>query len=67
MFLNVAGGMRAEEPAADLGVAVAIASSLHDISADRCGVLIGEIGTGRRSAWSQSSGNAPAGVCKAWL
>ena len=46
VFLNVAGGMRAEEPAADLGVAVAIASSLHDISADRCGVLIGEIGLG---------------------
>ena len=38
--------MRAEEPAADLGVAVAIASSLHDISADQCGVLIGEIGLG---------------------
>ncbi|MYJ45316.1 MAG: DNA repair protein RadA [Rhodothermaceae bacterium] len=46
VFLNVAGGMRAEEPAADLGVAVAIASSLHDISADQCGVLIGEIGLG---------------------
>ncbi len=46
VFLNVAGGMRAEEPAADLGVAVAIASSLHDIPADRCGVLIGEVGLG---------------------
>ena len=46
VFLNIAGGVRAEEPAADMGVAVAIASSLHDISADHCGVLIGEIGLG---------------------
>ncbi|MCY4224561.1 MAG: DNA repair protein RadA [Bacteroidetes bacterium] len=46
VFLNVAGGMRAEEPAADLGVAIAIASSLYDISAESCGVLIGEVGLG---------------------
>lgn len=46
VFLNVAGGMRAEEPAADLGVAIAIASSLNDIPADQCGVLIGEVGLG---------------------
>ncbi len=46
VFLNVAGGVRAEEPAADLGIAVAITSSLHDISADHCGVLIGEVGLG---------------------
>ncbi len=46
VFLNVAGGVRAEEPATDLGIAVAIASSLHDISADQCGVLIGEVGLG---------------------
>ncbi len=46
VFLNVTGGMRAEEPAADLGVAVAVASSLHDIPADHCGVLIGEVGLG---------------------
>ncbi len=46
VFLNVTGGMRAEEPAADLGVAVAVASSLHDIPSDHCGVLIGEVGLG---------------------
>ena len=46
VFLNVAGGVRAEEPAADLGIAVAISSSLHDVSADHCGVLIGEVGLG---------------------
>ena len=46
VFLNVAGGVRVEEPAADLGVAVAIASSFHDISADQCGVFIGEVGLG---------------------
>lgn len=46
VFLNVAGGMRAEEPAADLGIVIAIASSLYDRSADPCGVLIGEVGLG---------------------
>ena len=46
VFLNVAGGVRLEEPAADLGVAIAVASSLHDVAADLCGVLIGEVGLG---------------------
>ena len=44
VFINVAGGVRLEEPAADLGVATAVASSLYEVSADRCGVLIGEVG-----------------------
>ena len=44
VFLNVAGGVRLEEPAADLGVAAAIASSLHDLSMDPAFVLIGEVG-----------------------
>ena len=46
VFLNVAGGVRLDEPGADLGIAVAIASSLHDAPADRCGVIIGEVGLG---------------------
>jgi len=46
VFLNLAGGMRAEEPAADLGVTIAIASSLYDVSTEQCGVLIGEVGLG---------------------
>jgi len=44
LFVNVVGGMAIEEPAADLAVAAAIASSYQDqvISADT--VLIGEVG-----------------------
>lgn len=46
VFLNVAGGVRLEEPAVDLGVAVAIASSLQDVPADSSTVAIGEVGLG---------------------
>jgi DNA repair protein RadA/Sms len=46
VFLNVAGGVRLEEPAVDLGVAVAIASSLKDLPADSATVLVGEVGLG---------------------
>ena len=46
VFLNVAGGVRLEEPAADLGVAASIASSLLDLVMDAENVLIGEIGLG---------------------
>ena len=46
VFLNIAGGVRIEEPAADLGIAAAIASSLYDVPADKYGVLIGEVGLG---------------------
>jgi DNA repair protein RadA/Sms len=44
VFVNVVGGMRIGEPAADLAVAVAVASSINDrpISADTA--LIGEVG-----------------------
>jgi DNA repair protein RadA/Sms len=44
VFLNIAGGMRLTEPAADLAVALAIVSSLRDIPADSNTVVIGEIG-----------------------
>jgi DNA repair protein RadA/Sms len=44
VFVNVVGGMRINEPAADLGVAAAIASSFRGLPiADDC-VMIGEIG-----------------------
>ena len=46
VFLNIAGGVRIEEPAADLGIAAAIASSLYDVPADKYGVFIGEVGLG---------------------
>lgn len=46
VFVNVAGGVRAEEPAADLGIAVAIASSFQEFPVHRHTLLIGEIGLG---------------------
>jgi DNA repair protein RadA/Sms len=44
VFVNVAGGVRVEEPAADLGTALAIVSSLRDRPADQRAVAIGEVG-----------------------
>ncbi len=46
VFLNAAGGVRLEEPAVDLGIVVAVASSLRDIPSDSSTVLIGEVGLG---------------------
>ncbi len=46
VFVNVAGGMKLDEPAADLGVVVAAASSFRDVPADTGTVLIGEVGLG---------------------
>jgi DNA repair protein RadA/Sms len=44
IFLNVAGGVRLSEPAADLGVAAAIASSFLDRPIDPKTVVFGEVG-----------------------
>jgi DNA repair protein RadA/Sms len=46
VFVNVAGGVRIEEPAVDLGTMVAIASSFRDVPADNKSALIGEVGLG---------------------
>lgn len=46
VFVNVAGGVRIDEPAADLGMAVAIASSLRDVPVRADAAVIGEIGLG---------------------
>jgi DNA repair protein RadA/Sms len=46
VFLNVAGGVRLEEPAVDLAVALAVASSLRDVPADSGAVVAGELGLG---------------------
>ncbi len=43
VYLNVAGGLRINEPAADLAVAAAIASSVFDIPLPRDAVVFGEI------------------------
>jgi DNA repair protein RadA/Sms len=44
VFVNVVGGIQIEEPAADLAIAAAIASSWKDVSVRADAVLIGEIG-----------------------
>ena len=44
VFVNVVGGLKISEPAADLAVAVAIASSTKDIPVKADTILIGEIG-----------------------
>jgi len=44
IFVNVAGGLRIEEPAADLGVALAIYSSFKNVVADVKTVVFGELG-----------------------
>ena len=44
VFLNVVGGARLQEPAGDLAVAAALASSVHDAPIDAHAVFIGELG-----------------------
>ena len=46
VFLNIAGGVRLDEPAVDLGVITAVASGFKNIPADSGTALIGEIGLG---------------------
>jgi len=44
VFVNVVGGVRVDEPAADLGIAVAIASSTRDRCVPAQTVVVGEVG-----------------------
>ncbi len=44
IFINVAGGVRVEEPAVDLGVVAAMASSFLDKPIDARTVVLGEVG-----------------------
>ena len=54
IFINVAGGVRVEEPAVDLGVVAAMASSFLDRPVDPKTVIVGEVGlTGEVRAVSQ--------------
>ena len=46
IFLNIAGGMRVEEPAGDLGVVASIASNFRDKVIDPEMVVFGEVGLG---------------------
>ena len=44
VFVNIAGGLQVEEPAADLGVVAAIASSFKNVPIDPGTAVFGEIG-----------------------
>jgi DNA repair protein RadA/Sms len=46
VFVNVAGGMSVDEPAADLGIAAAVASSLQNRPLAAGTAVFGEVGLG---------------------
>ena len=46
VFLNVVGGVRLQEPAGDLAVAAALASSVYDRALPHEAVFVGEVGLG---------------------
>jgi len=46
VYVNVAGGVHVDEPAADLGIACAVASSHRDRPVEPATVIVGEVGLG---------------------
>jgi DNA repair protein RadA/Sms len=46
VFVSVAGGVRVEEPAADLAIALAVSSSYHDAPVEPGTAVFGEVGLG---------------------
>lgn len=61
-YTNVIGGLRLDEPAADLTIALALVSSLKDIPVDETTISFGEIGL---SGEIRSVGNAASRVSEA--
>jgi DNA repair protein RadA/Sms len=54
VYVNVVGGLRIDEPAIDLGIVVAVVSSLRDVPLDPYLVVFGEVGlTGEVRAVTQ--------------
>jgi DNA repair protein RadA/Sms len=51
VFVNVIGGLQVDEPAADLAIAAAIASSMKDAAVRADTVLIGEVGLSGELRW----------------
>jgi DNA repair protein RadA/Sms len=46
VFINIAGGLTLDEPAADLAIVMAVLSSMKDVPLDSKSCLIGEVGLG---------------------
>lgn len=44
IYINIAGGLRVDEPAADLGIVVALASSLSNKAVAASTIVLGEVG-----------------------
>ena len=51
VFLNVVGGLKITEPAADLAIAAALASSMRDLPVKADVVLLGEVGLSGELRW----------------
>ncbi len=59
VFVNIAGGLEIDEPAADLGVVTAIASSFKNVPVDALTAVFGEVGlTGEVRGAMQAQGRA---------
>ena len=72
VFLNVVGGVRMQEPAGDLAVAAALASSVYDRTVPRDAVFFGEVGLGGEirpvsQAERRLTEAAKMGMSRAWL
>jgi DNA repair protein RadA/Sms len=46
VYVNVVGGMKIDEPAIDLGIVLAVTSSLRESPIDHATVVLGEMGLG---------------------
>jgi DNA repair protein RadA/Sms len=62
VFVNVVGGLKVSEPAADLAIAATIASSTRDVPVRAETVMIGELGL---SGELRMVGQMPARLCEA--
>ena len=60
VFVSVAGGLEVDEPAADLGVAAAVASSFRNRPLPAHTAVFGEVGLARRGAGRRAGGAALA-------
>ena len=63
VVVNITGGLRVSETAADLALALAMASSFRDQPIDADLAAVGEVGTRRRGATRCADGPTPARGC----
>jgi DNA repair protein RadA/Sms len=66
VFVNVAGGISVDEPAADLAVAAAVASSLRNRAVQEGTAVFGEVGLAGESPRRQPGGAAGPRGGAAW-